>query len=183
MVSMLGMWVDFEAQPYTSGFDLFLFFKGTNIIFYKKNMQTTCSMQIWISTITIMTRKIGHCLFCSKNLILSYFYLKTSLTPLKYLQTNPSIQKEFKNPKWNRIKFVSFHLDLFFHTILRLQNTTIKPISSHETHENKNKKLILVVRNGLNNKLLSYHWNSTTPLSFLALTKLENNTTKFLYQK
>jgi hypothetical protein len=66
----------------------------------KKIEQMMYYLRAQISATTVVTGKSRKCFFCPKNpIFMSFQTKKTSLTTLKQLQTNPSIQKTQKNPK------------------------------------------------------------------------------------
>jgi hypothetical protein len=58
----------------------------------------TCRLRAQIPVITVVTGKSKRCFFSPKNLTFKSFQTKkTSLTPLKQLQNNPSIQNTKKS--------------------------------------------------------------------------------------
>jgi hypothetical protein len=58
----------------------------------------TCRLRAQIPVITVVTGKSKRCFFFPKNLTFKSFQTKkTSLTPLKQLQNNPSIQNTKKS--------------------------------------------------------------------------------------
>jgi hypothetical protein len=66
----------------------------------KKIEQMMYYLRAQISATTVVTGKSRKCFFCPKNpIFMSFQTKKTSLTTLKQLQTNPSIQKTQKISK------------------------------------------------------------------------------------
>jgi len=66
----------------------------------KKTKQMMYYLRAQISATTVVTGKLRKCFFCPKNpIFMSFQTKKTSLTTLKQLQTNPSIQKTQKISK------------------------------------------------------------------------------------